>query len=347
MADIERALQERAKSAIDSGTPVAIIAGGTKSFLGNRVAAEPLHVAGHSGIVDYDPRELVITARCGTKLEEIEQVLAASGQMLAFEPPRFGEGATLGGAVACGISGPRRPYAGSVRDHVLGCRIINGRGEILSFGGKVMKNVAGFDVSRLMAGAFGTLGVLLEISLRVLPRPAASLTLVRECRDPVPYLCGLASKPIPVDAAAHVGGLCHIRLSGSIQAVSEAKNLLGGDMLDGHEAFWEDLREQRLAFFGSDVPLWRIASGPSAPMPNLQGAWLIDWGGSQRWLKSVAGEGEVRQEAEAIGGHATLFRGEGDAFHPLKGPLGMLHRKLKAAFDPKGIFNPGRLYPEF
>ncbi len=347
MADIERQLQERAKSAIDAGTPVAIIAGGTKSFLGNRVAAEPLHVAGHSGIVDYDPRELVITARCGTKLQEIEQVLSASSQMLPFEPPHFGGSATLGGAVACGLSGPRRPYAGSVRDHVLGCRIINGRGEVLNFGGKVMKNVAGFDVSRLMTGAFGTLGVLLEISLRVLPRPAASLTLVRECRDPVAYLCGLASKPIPVDAAAQVEGLCHIRLSGSVRAVSEARNQLGGDALDGHEAFWEDLREQRLPFFGSDAPLWRIASGPSAPMPNLHGTWLIDWGGSQRWLKSVAGEVEVRQAAEAIGGHATLFRGEGNAFHPLKGSLGALHQRLKAAFDPKGIFNPGRLYPEF
>ena len=347
MADIERQLQERAKSAIDAGTPVAIIAGGTKSFLGNRVAAEPLHVAGHSGIVDYDPRELVITARCGTKLQEIEQVLSASSQMLPFEPPHFGGAATLVGAVACGLSGPRRPYAGSVRDHVLGCRIINGRGEVLNFGGKVMKNVAGFDVSRLMTGAFGTLGVLLEISLRVLPRPAASLTLVRECRDPVPYLCGLASKPIPVDAAAQVEGLCHIRLSGSVRAVSEARNQLGGDALDGHEAFWEDLREQRLPFFGSDAPLWRIASGPSAPMPNLHGTWLIDWGGSQRWLKSVAGEVEVRQAAEAIGGHATLFRGEGNAFNPLKGSLGALHQRLKAAFDPKGIFNPGRLYPEF
>ncbi|MHB1100814.1 MAG: glycolate oxidase subunit GlcE [Burkholderiales bacterium] len=347
MPDIERQLQERVKSAIDSGTPVAIISGGTKSFLGNRVAAQPLHVAGHSGIVDYDPRELVITARCGTKLQEIEQVLAASSQMLPFEPPHFGGAATLGGTVACGLSGPRRPYAGSVRDHVLGCRIINGRGEILNFGGKVMKNVAGFDVSRLMTGAFGTLGVLLEISLRVLPRPAASLTLVRECRDPVPYLCGLASKPIPVDAAAHVGGLCHIRLSGSALAVSEARNQLGGDALDGHEAFWEALREQRLPFFQSDVPLWRIASGPSAPMPNLQGTWVIDWGGSQRWLKSMAGEDDVRQAAEAIGGHATLFRGEGNAFHPLKGSLGVLHQRLKAAFDPKGIFNPGRLYPEF
>lgn len=346
MADIEKILQEGVREALSRKSRLSIVSGGTKKFLGNTMQGEVFEVSKHSGIVDYDPKELVMTARCGTSIAELESTLSGANQTLAFEPPRFGMSATLGGTVSCGISGPRRPYAGSSRDHVLGCRMINGRGEILDFGGRVMKNVAGFDVSRLMAGAFGTLGILLEISVKVLPRSASSITLVHECADPVPYLSGLSSSPLPVDAAAHVDGFSYVRLSGTEQAVSEAKMKLKGDLLEQHETFWEELRELEHPFFDTDLPLWRISCPPASPMPELSGNWMIDWGGAQRWLKSSADEREVRRAAAGIGGHAVLFRGEG-FLQPLAGPLLLLHRRLKSAFDPEGIFNPGRLHPEF
>lgn len=346
MANIEKDLQEGVRDALAEQRRLNIVSGNTKTFLGGRIEGDAFEVSGHSGIVDYDPKELVLIARCGTPVSEIESVLSDANQMLAFEPPRFGASATLGGTVACGLSGPRRPYAGSCRDHVLGCRVINGKGEILDFGGRVMKNVAGFDASRLMVGAFGTLGVLLEVSLKVLPRAASSLTLVHECRDPIDYLSSLSASPLPVDAAAHVEGLCYVRLAGSEPAVLEAKQRLKGDVLAGGEVFWEGLRELELPFFDTGLPLWRIACPPAASMPEVSGDWMIDWGASQRWLKSSAEAGEIRQAAASIGGHAALFRGEG-FLQPLTGTLLALHRNLKAAFDPEGIFNPGRLYPEF
>ncbi len=346
MADIEKDLQDGVRDALAKKRRLNIVSGNTKTFLGARIEGEAFEVSGHSGIVDYDPKELVMTARCGTSIAEIESALRDANQMLAFEPPRFGTAATLGGTVACGLSGPRRPYAGSCRDHVLGCRMINGRGEILDFGGRVMKNVAGFDASRLMVGAFGTLGILLEVSFKVLPRAASSLTLVHECSDPVGYLNSLSASPLPVDAAAHVDGLCYVRLSGSDQAVSEAKQRLQGELLAGGEVFWEGLREQKLPFFDTDLPLWRIACPPASPMLDLPGHWMIDWGASQRWLKSAAETGEIRQKAMEAGGHAALFRGEG-FMQPLTGTLLLLHRNLKSAFDPEGVFNHGRLCPEF
>lgn len=344
----ENELADRVKAAFIDGTPLSIRGGGTKGFLGRRCEGVPFDVSGHSGIVDYDPKELVITAKCGTTLEEIERVLFESNQMLPFEPPKYGISATLGGTIACGLSGPRRPYAGSVRDHLLGCRIVNGKGDVLNFGGRVMKNVAGFDVSRLMAGAFGTLGLVLEASLKVLPKPAASLTLCRECGadDAISAMNDFSAKPFPVDGAAYVEGACHVRLSGSLQAVSEARTGTGWDLLDDADAFWEALKEQHLPFFDTGR-LWRIASRPSSRLPELKGEWLIEWGGAQRWLKTDCGEDDIRHAAQSMGGHATLYRGEGDSFHPLQPALLALHKRLKTAFDPEGIFNPGRLYPEF
>lgn len=346
MADIERRLVEEVRAACENGEPLSVRGGGTKGFLGRESCGRLFDVSGHEGIVGYDPKELVITARCGTTILEIEQVLSGSGQMLPFEPPRFGKAATLGGTVACGLSGPRRPYSGSVRDHLLGCRIVNGRGEVLDFGGKVMKNVAGFDASRLMAGAFGTLGVLLEVSLKVLPRPASSVTLARECgeKEALAWMSELARKPVPVDALAFSEGCCRIRLSGSVRAVSEAHESMGGEWLETNDGYWEKLREHELPFFESGR-LWRITSRPAEPTPRLQGEWLIDWGGAQRWLKSDAQQDEIRYAAERLGGHATLFRGDGCDFMTLPPSLLALNRKLKAAFDPKGIFNPGRIHP--
>ena len=346
--DMERLFSERAREAFLGKDALFIRGGRTKGFLGRPCSAELMDVSGHCGIVEYDPKELVITARCGTKMEEIERVLSDSNQMLAFEPPKFGNQATLGGTIACGLSGPRRPHAGALRDHLLGCRIVNGRGEILNFGGKVMKNVAGFDASRLMAGAFGTLGLILEASLKVLPTPAASLTVTRECasNEAIRLMNDLASQPIPLDGAAHAGGICHLRLSGSSQAVLEARASLGGELLENHESFWEALREHRLSFFDAGK-LWRIACPPAAAMPDPGGEWLIEWGGAQRWLKSEAPNEEVRRIATSMGGHATLYRGEGDPFHPLPPSLFALHKRIKDAFDPHGIFNRGILYPEF
>ena len=217
----EISLQQQVLNAVESKAPLRITAGGSKAFMGQNVPGNPVDLSSHSGIIEYDPRELVLTARSGTKLSEIEKALADAEQMLAFEPPHFGSEATLGGTISTGLSGPRRPYSGSARDFVLGCKVLNGRGEIASFGGQVMKNVAGYDVSRLLAGSHGTLGILLEISLKILPRPASSITVSRECSqtDAISIMSEFLSKPYPVDGACHDGERAHLRISGSEQAV--------------------------------------------------------------------------------------------------------------------------------
>lgn len=345
MGNIEPSLVGKVQAAIAGRQPLAIIAGGTKAFLGREHGGEPLDVSGHRGIVDYDPRELVLTARCGTTLAEVEAALADAKQMLPFEPPAFGKTATLGGTIACGLSGPRRPYCGAARDFILGTRIINGRGEILNFGGKVMKNVAGFDCSRLMAGAFGTLGLLLEVSLKVLPRPAESVTRVIACSEghAIVVMSRLLARPLPVDGAAHVEGQLYIRLSGSMDAVNNAH--LEGDLLENAEGFWRDLREQELPCFRQPLPLWRIVVKPAVPPLHLPGQWVYDWGGAQRWLTSDVDAKFIRRIAADSGGYATLFRGPGsEPFHRLPAPLFSLHKSLKASFDPHGILNPGRMY---
>lgn len=349
--DISELLQGRVQQAVGDGRKLNIIGGGSKARLGRRATGETLDAGGHRGIVDYDPRELVLTARAATPLQEIEAALAEHNQMLAFEPPHLGETATLGGTIACGLSGPRRPYAGAARDFVLGCQLLNGRGEILRFGGQVMKNVAGYDVSRLMAGAYGTLGVLLELSLKVLPRPNASATLFFECRaeEAIERMSGLLRQPLPLDGACYYKGQCYLRLSGSEQSVKEAQRKLPGEVLNPRSHFWQRLREQQLSYFNNTLPLWRIVVKPGTPPLPLDGEWLYDWGGAQRWLFSEIDGEAIRAEVQARGGHATLFRGgdrEGEVFQPLAPPLRLLHQRLKASFDPAGIFNPGRMYPE-
>jgi glycolate oxidase FAD binding subunit len=349
MADLTQALAEQVSAALARKVPLSIQGTGSRHFLGRPIQGEILAVADHAGIVDYEPRELVITARAGTPLAEIEAVLEESGQMLAFEPPRFAAASTLGGAIASGLSGPRRAYGGAARDFVLGCRLINGKGEMLKFGGQVMKNVAGYDVSRLMTGAYGTLGVLLDMSLKVLPKPAASLTVVRDypAEQALRHLRELAGKPWPVDASAHLDGRLYLRLSGSAEAVETARRRLGGEVLTGDEWFWQHLRDWQLPFF-NDRPLWRLSLPAAAPMLALNGDWLIEWGGALRWLNTETEAAVVRQTTEQAGGHATLIRPEAgeDVFHPLSPAMLALHRRLKAAFDPHMILNPGRLYPE-
>ena len=351
----EKDLTESLTAAVDEARadsePLEIRGAGTKTFFGEAPAGRPLAVAGHRGVIGYEPSELVLTARAGTTVAEIEALLAEHGQMLPCEPPRFGAGATLGGTVACGLSGPRRPYAGAARDFVLGVRLINGRAEVGRYGGEVMKNVAGYDVSRLMSGALGTLGVLLDISLKVLPAPEREATRVFEidAAGAVSLFAELGGKPLPLSAGAWVDGRAYMRLSGSEAGVAAAIGELGGDGLDAEDggAFWEDLREHRLPFFGAPGPLWRLGVPPaSAPLP-LGGDWLLDWGGGQRWLKSGAQTDEIRTAAAAAGGHATAYRDrpEGVAFfQPLQEGLMGLHRRVKASLDPAGLFNPGRLY---
>jgi glycolate oxidase FAD binding subunit len=348
--DISLQLAEAIKAAVKQRTPLTIIGSGSKRFYTGDVAGEKLDVTGHRGIVSYEPTELVITARAGTPLAEIEAALADKGQMLAFEPPYFGEAATLGGTIACGFSGPRRPYAGAARDHVLGARIINGRGEILHFGGEVMKNVAGYDVSRLMVGARGTLGVLLEISLKVLPKPAREITLgfATTVDKAIATMNTWSAQPLPLSAACYVDDTLYVRLSGSELGVQAARAKLGGKALDKSDEFWRDIREHRYGFFQGDTPLWRLSVPPATASMDLPGQWLLDWGGAQRWLRSDAPAADIRRETETAGGHATLFRRPGQngaSFHPLPAKLDELHLNLKRAFDPADILNLGLLYP--
>jgi glycolate oxidase FAD binding subunit len=359
-------LCERIRARAASGGGLRIRGGGTKDFYGGDFyggatgAAEVLDMAGWTGIVAYEPRELVLTVRAGTPLGEVEAALAAERQMLPFEPPHFAPAAgpppnasvgdaTIGGTVASGLSGPRRPYAGAVRDFVLGTRIVNGKGEALAFGGRVIKNVAGYDVSRLMAGALGTLGVLTEISFKVLPLPAAETTLAFALSqaEAIDAANRWAGQPLPLSACAWHEGILRVRLSGAPPAVDAAKAKLGGDEDAAGERFWPDLRDQRLDFFASESPLWRLAV-PQTAAPLMPGhPQLLDWGGGVRWLRGPVDAFTVRSTVERVGGHATLFRG-GDksvgVFHPLPPALMKIHRRLKAAFDPAGILNPGRMY---
>ena len=348
-ADLTGSLCERVRAAAGDVTPLAITGGGTKDFLGRMTQAEPLDVSGHRGIVTYEPTELVLSARGGTPLSEVNAALSGQGQMLAFEPPGFGEAATIGGTIATGLSGPARPYAGAARDFVLGTRVLNGKGEALRFGGEVMKNVAGYDVSRLMTGAYGTLGVLLDVSLKVLPRPAAVRTLAFDmtAAEAVRRCNAWAAKPFPVTGACHEGERLRVRLAGTEGGVAAAADTLGGDIVDDDD-FWTALREQTLPFFTrAGAPLWRMSVPPGAELTSPAGGTLIDWGGALHWVRTDAPAAEIRAAAERAGGHAVLFRGgnrTGDVFHPLAPAVRKLHERIKAAFDPTGIFNSGRMY---
>jgi glycolate oxidase FAD binding subunit len=342
-------LSEAIRAAAESLRPLCIRGGGSKDFYGNEPRGEPLDVTGYCGIVSYEPTELVITARAGTPLAEIEAALREKGQMLAFEPPHFGTAATLGGCIAAGLSGPRRPYAGAARDFVLGVRILDGQGNDLRFGGQVMKNVAGYDVSRLMAGSLGTLGLLLEVSLKVLPVPAAETTLLMKCgeAEAINRMNTWAGKPLPLSATLYRKDELFVRLSGSRAAVDAAAKQIGGGETDGN-ALWPAIREQTDAFFAGDAPLWRLSVKPTTPPLALTGSQLIEWGGALRWFRTDMPPQAIRDAAAQAGGHATLFRGGDKAagvFHPLPPALMKLHRNLKQAMDPAGIFNPGRLYP--
>jgi glycolate oxidase FAD binding subunit len=352
-ADALRSFTEAIRAAATGGKRLRIRGGGTKDFYGQALEGAILDTRAYAGLVAYDPTELVITVRGGTPLAEVERVLAEQRQMLAFEPPHFGAGATIGGAVAAGLSGPRRATAGAVRDFVLGVRMMDGRGQDLTFGGQVMKNVAGYDVSRVMAGALGTLGVILEVSLKVLPLPVAEATLKFEMpRDKaIEAMNRWGGKPLPISATAYTDGDLGVRLSGAVAAVKEACATLGGERVGDGEAgrFWTGIREQTDPFFGGDEPLWRLSVPSTTPPLALEGRELVEWGGALRWLKSRAEARTIRESAARAGGHAALFRG-GDksagVFHPVAPALARIHQRLKAEFDPHGVLNRGRMYPE-
>jgi glycolate oxidase FAD binding subunit len=355
------------RAAVANKTSLNIIGGNSKNFYGNLSKGEALNTSDHRGIVSYEPTELVVTARCGTRLTDLELLLSEQQQMLPFEPPHFADTATVGGMTACGLSGPRRPYAGSVRDYVLGVRCINGKGEDLTFGGQVMKNVAGFDASRLMTGALGTLGVILEVSFKLLPKPEDEMTLQLEVdqQQAIEIMNRWAGQAVPLSAACYEEcidkktgnkntGRLLFRLSGYSAALQAAHKKIGGEIIPDADDFWRDLNEHKNEFFaGNDnKPLWRLAV-PSATSPlGLEGETIIDWGGAQRWLRSEQSAEQIREQVNKQGGHATLFRsghkstGNIEAFSPLSPALLTLHKRLKNAYDPGGIFNPGRMYSD-
>ena len=355
-------LQDRIRAAADRGTPLRIRGGGSKDFYGERLEGEPLETRSLAGIVSYEPSELVVTVRAGTPLAQLEQVLAERGQCLPFEPPHFGQDATVGGMVAAGLAGPARASVGSVRDFVLGVQMLNGRGEALVFGGQVMKNVAGYDVSRLQAGALGTLGVITEVSLKVLPVPPAEATLRFRLpqAEALQRLNAWGGQPLPLNASCWVeeegAGTLYLRLRGAVAAVESACRALGGERLDAAAAGpqWQALREQRLPWFetGTARELWRVSVPQTAPVLELPEPPLVEWHGAQRWVRIAPGDAaRVREAALRAGGHATLFRtARPDAagrFTPLSPALAALHERLKKQFDPAGVFNRGRLYAEF
>jgi glycolate oxidase FAD binding subunit len=355
--DIADTLCEQVRSAYDARTPLRIVGGDTRAFYGRPVEGQALQMAEHSGIVSYDPVELIVTVRAGTRLSALQAALAEKHQMLAFEPPMFGEASTIGGAVATGLSGPRRPWAGAARDFVLGTRVITQEGKLLRFGGEVMKNVAGYDLSRMMAGAQGTLGVLTDISFKVLPIPTAthSLRLSLNLSDALNKLAELGRQPLPITAAAWHNGELFLRLEGGRSSVQATQQRLGGESID--PSFWASLRDHRHAFFQRQEgqALWRLSLPPNTAPLNLDIAEsdiFYDWAGCQRWVKTALEADTLRAACQAAGGHATCYTphaqgGAVEPFTPLNAVVEKYHRNLKAELDAHGIFNPGRLYAAF
>ena len=374
--DDSAGLLDAVRQALDTETPIRIVGGDSKAALGNRTAeiaadssqSVQLSTRTHEGIITYDPTELVVTVRAGTVLAELTAALSDQGQMLPFEPPEW-QGATIGGVLACGLSGPRRPFSGSARDYVLGTRIINGQAQDLRFGGEVMKNVAGYDVSRLQIGAWGTLGVLLDVSMKVLPLPELEMTLCQQARQgDMHSFSKLLRKPLPLSGAMLIDEDRYIRLSGSEAAVRAAAAELGGDVREDN-SIWHAVRDHTHPFFYHAYEackqerkmLWRISVADYAPALDLSGNWLHEWGGAQRWLLSSMSPDEVFRTVEASNGHAMRYSAAPDpapgaasdtqdndeaAFQPLSGGMQKLQSRVRDSFDPLRLFNRGRFHPE-
>ena len=347
--DASAQIRDRVLAAIAQRTPLAIRGGGSKEFYGRTIPGETLDIGAHSGIVTYDPAELVMTARAGTRLSVIEAALADAGQWLPFEPPRFGDAATLGGTVACGIAGPSRAYVGAVKDFVLGVTLMSGEAKTLRFGGQVMKNVAGYDIARMLVGSLGTLGILMEVSMKVLPRPPHEKTLVFEvgADAALQRLSEWAQLPSCITASCWTDGRLFVRLSGSDAAIESAGQRLGGAEYAGSMLFWRTIREHTHAFF-SDT-LVRVVVPALSPPSALPGRCLMEWGGSQRWFNGDIDFDALQAAAHAVGGFAIRFRTanrSAEVFAPVPDAQMTLQRSLKHIFDPHGIFNRGRQYAE-
>ncbi|MBC8006884.1 MAG: glycolate oxidase subunit GlcE [Prolixibacteraceae bacterium] len=350
MQEVIQQFCETIRKASAEQTQLRIRGSGSKDFYGLVLIGDVLDTRALTGIVDYEPTELVMTARAGTPLREVEKALTDSGQMLAFEPPHFGPDATLGGCIGSGFSGPRRAAMGSARDFVLGVRIVNGLGEDLRFGGQVMKNVAGYDLSRLLTGSFGTLGLLTEISVKVLPLPQDERTLRFSMDDAaaIESVNKWAGKPMSLSATCHFDGSLYVRLSGAAAAVSASQKKIGGEQVQDGAAFWNSIREQTHPLFKGSPALWRFSVKSTAASLAL-GTQLTEWNGSLRWVAADLDPAKAFEIAHKAGGHATLFR-DGNKRHGIQqfSPgLLAVHKKLKRALDPHGILGPGRIHADF
>ncbi len=343
-------LSETIRKAAAEQALLRIRGSGSKDFYGLVLIGDILDTRPLNGIVDYEPTELVVTARAGTPLREVERVLAEGGQMLAFEPPHFGPEATLGGCIASGFSGPRRAAMGSARDFVLGVRVVNGLGEDLRFGGQVMKNVAGYDLSRLLTGSFGTLGLITEVSLKVLPVPGEDRTLRLDMDEAsaIESMNKWAAKPLSLSATCYVDGALYVRLSGAAAAVSASHRKIGGEVVEARAAFWQSIREQTHPQFGSAPALWRF-SIKSTTAPLGLGTQIMEWNGALRWIAADLDPSLAFEIAHRANGHATLFRDGNKRRGIQQFAPGLLavHKKLKRAFDPHGILGPGRIHADF
>jgi glycolate oxidase FAD binding subunit len=336
--------QQQIKAAAAKGEKLAIKGGGSKSFLAPSREGATLDTRAHASIVEYDPKELVIVVKCGTRVADVEKAMAEAGQMLAFEPPYFGDDATIGGTVAAGVSGPRRAYAGAVRDFVLGAKVIDGKGDHLSFGGKVMKNVAGFDVSRLLAGSFGTLGVITEVAFKCLPLAKAQATRVFEmdAASAIEAMNRWYAEADPITATTWVDGKLYVRLAGAEPAVNTAVQKRGGEALANDVNWWREWREQRHAFFTNAKELHRVSCKSTAPALDDM-ATAIEWGGALRWVHAdETSAAKLRYQAGRAGGYASVWRGGvrtyASAMQSLSEPLKDIHAKLKVSFDPYNVF---------
>ena len=350
MTDLTESLCERVRNACAAGTPLSIRGGDSKRrWLGRSCAQDnTLDLAQHRGVVAWEPGELVLVARAGTTITELESILATEGQVLSFEPPACGGTATLGGTLATNCSGPARPWSGAVRDAVLGVKLLTGSGECLNFGGRVVKNVAGYDVSRLQAGALGSLGAITEVSLKVMPATEATQTLGLEldAETALGHITRSAREPMPLTGACWLDGRLFLRLSGAAAAVDASARSLGGDAVAPADAPWHALREFSAGAQAGGEPLWRVSLAGNAPLPSGAAPLLIDWGGALRWF---AADGfDAFRYAGEHGGHASLWwpgaDWQGETAQPLSPTLQALHQRLKLAFDPERILNPGRLY---
>lgn len=356
--DISELLAEQVNDALIAKETLLITGGRSKEFLVNKKPdtsnSREISTLNHAGIINYEPKELVLTARSGTPLNEVRAALLENKQMLAFEPPSFSDTATIGGTIACGLSGSRMPYAGSARDFVLGTRIINGHGESLHFGGEVMKNVAGYDVSRLMTGAMGTLGLLLDISLKVLPVPEKELTLMQKVSSKKArnIMIKLMKQYSPISGMSYVSQHLNIRLSGTESVVNEAAKKIGGEKAEDPTTFWNDLNNQHHPFFDSEFPLWRLSLPTSHSWHEVKnyfsGDYIVDWGGGLIWLFTDDAPDKIFSYVKKNGGHSQLFRSGKSAIDNRRQPLDMSvmnwHKKIKQSFDPENIFNPSYLY---